>query len=230
MAGRRTDEQARATRAAILDAALEIASHRGFDGVTIGVLAKTLDMSKAGVLGHFATKEQLQLAVAAEASAAFREAVVAPARERPAGLERLLAYAALWADFIQAPPWSGGCVLTAASFEFDGQPGLVSESIRSGMIGWRDAIERQAQLAIDAGDLPGQDARQVAFAIVALVTGTIQAVQLHRDPRAGERLRAALAVQLGVPVPHLRATYPARRAAAAARPAVASATSGAVAP
>jgi AcrR family transcriptional regulator len=205
MAGRRTDEQARATRAAILDAALEIASHRGFDGVTIGVLAKTLDMSKAGVLGHFATKEQLQLAVHAEAAAVFRAAVVDPARERPAGLPRLLAYAALWADFIQAPPWSGGCVLTAASFEFDGQTGPVSERIREGMIGWRNAIERQAQIAIDAGDLPTKDASQVAFATVALVTGTIQALQLHRDPRAGERLREALTVQLGVSVPYLRA-------------------------
>lgn len=198
MAGRRTDEQARETRAAILTAALELASHKGFDGVTIGALAKHLDMSKAGVLGHFATKEQLQLAVHAEASAIFRGAVVSPARERPAGIDRLLAFCLLWADFIEAPPWTGGCVLTAASFEFDAQPGAVSEVTRRGMIGWRDAIQRQAQIAIDNGDLPaGSDAGQVAFTIVALVTGAIQAIQMHRDPHAGDRLRAALTVQLG---------------------------------
>ncbi|MDQ8046222.1 MAG: TetR/AcrR family transcriptional regulator [Solirubrobacteraceae bacterium] len=201
MAGRRTDEQARATRAAILDAALVTASYKGFDGITIGALAKQLHMSKAGVLGHFQTKEQLQLAAHAEASRVFREQVVSPGREHPAGIERLLAFCALWADFIQAPPWPGGCVITAGSFEFDAQESEVGQTFRRGLVRWRDVIEHEAQVAIDAGDLPpGTDAGQVAYAIVALVTGTIQAIQMHRDEHAGERLKAALALQLGRPV------------------------------
>lgn len=201
MAGRRTDEQARATRAAILDAALDIASHKGFDGVTIGAIASRLEMSKAGVLGHFSTKEQLQLAAHAEAATLLRERVVDPARTHPAGIERLLALCSLWADFIDAPPWSGGCVLTAGSFEFDAQSGDVADTFRHGFQRWREAIERQAQIAIDAGDLPAHtDAAQVAFTIIALVTGTIQAIQMYRDPLATTRLREALARQLGRPL------------------------------
>lgn len=201
MAGRRSDEHARATRASILHVALELASHKGFDGVTIGALATQLEMSKAGVLGHFPTKEALQLAVHAEAAATFRAQVVAPAREQPAGIERLIAFCLLWADFIEAPPWSGGCVLTAASFEFDAKPGTLADVTRAGMIGWRDALGRQARIAIDAGDLPGEDdPAQVAYVIVALVTGTIQAIQTHRDPLATDRLRRALRVQLGRPL------------------------------
>ncbi len=73
MAGRRSDEQARATRAAIISAATDLASLDGFAGVTIGRLADRVGMSKAGVLGHFATKEQLQLAVYAEGARVFRE-------------------------------------------------------------------------------------------------------------------------------------------------------------
>ncbi|MDO9356580.1 MAG: TetR/AcrR family transcriptional regulator [Solirubrobacteraceae bacterium] len=201
MAGRRSDEHARATRARILRESLELASHVGFDGITIGGLAKQLDMSKAGVLGHFASKEELQLAVHAEAAATFKREVVDRGREHPPGIQRLLAFCSLWADFIESPPWSGGCILTAASFEFDAQPGPVAARTREGMVSWRSAIQRQAQIAIDDGDLPREhDAAQVAFVIVAMVTGTIQAIQTHRDPTACDRLRTALAVQFGRPI------------------------------
>ena len=37
------------TRAAILDVALDVASRDGLEGVTIGILADRLDMSKSGV-------------------------------------------------------------------------------------------------------------------------------------------------------------------------------------
>ena len=39
-----------------------MASKEGLEGVTIGRLAIELKMSKAGILGHFGTKESLQLA------------------------------------------------------------------------------------------------------------------------------------------------------------------------
>ena len=198
MAGRRTDEQARATRAAILEAAVDLASRAGFEGVTIGALAKELDMSKAGVLGHFSTKEALQLAAYAHAVEIFRMAVIEPARGVPGGLPRLRALCANWADFIESPPWSGGCVLTAASFEFDDRPGAVRDAMRAGAMSWRGLFVRHAEIAIEAGDLQDAgDASQVAYVIVALATGAIQLRQMDRDPKAPQRFREAVALQLG---------------------------------
>ena len=59
---RRSVADAARTRQAILDRAVDLASVEGLEGLTIGRLAGDLDMSKAGVLGHFGTKEELQLA------------------------------------------------------------------------------------------------------------------------------------------------------------------------
>src|SRR4051794_27667264 len=129
MAGRRTDEQARATKAAILGRAVDVASAKGFEGLTIGTLATDLGMSKAGILGHFHSKEGLQLAVYEEASRQWREAVIHPSADAPAGLQRLLAICEHWAAFIGAPPWQGGCCLTPATFEFDDRTGPVHDAI-----------------------------------------------------------------------------------------------------
>ena len=54
------------TRAAILDAALDVASRDGLEGVTIGILADRLDMSKSGVFSHFGSREELLIATLKE--------------------------------------------------------------------------------------------------------------------------------------------------------------------
>ena len=42
------------TRAAIVEAALEIASTQGLEGLTIGSIAEKMTMSKSGVFAHAA--------------------------------------------------------------------------------------------------------------------------------------------------------------------------------
>lgn len=200
MAGRRSNEEARATRAAIVSAATDLASLDGFGGVTIGRLAEQVGMSKAGVLGHFATKEQLQLAVYAEAARVFRERVITPARaDAPeGGLQLLLAYAHHWADLIDRSPWPGGCVLTAGSFEWDDREGALADAFREGALWLQHELEGCVRKAIEAGELPASsDPVDVAFAFRALVTGAIQASRQRGDAEAGARFERAARTYLG---------------------------------
>ena len=50
------------SRAAILDAAAQLATVEGLDGLSIGRLAEHTGMSKSGLYAHFGSKEELQLA------------------------------------------------------------------------------------------------------------------------------------------------------------------------
>ena len=54
------------TKAMIVDQALKIASGQGLEGLTVGLLAEALAMSKSGVFAHFGSREELQLAVVRE--------------------------------------------------------------------------------------------------------------------------------------------------------------------
>ena len=47
--------------------ALADASERGLEGLSIGGLAGRANMSKSGLFAHFGSKDELQLAVLAEA-------------------------------------------------------------------------------------------------------------------------------------------------------------------
>ena len=51
------------TKAAIIEAALELSASAGLEGLTIGTLADKMAMSKSGVFAHFGSREDLQIAV-----------------------------------------------------------------------------------------------------------------------------------------------------------------------
>lgn len=194
---RRSATQVAGSRAATLDAAVELASIVGLDGLTIGRLADKLVMSKSGLVGRFGSKEQLQLAALAFAVEIFRHTVYDPAATQPQGLRRLNAICDAWIDYLSRPPFPGGCFLTTASVEFDARPGPVNEAVKSVMRKWTRILEREATTAIENGELPKDtDPKDIAFTINALAIGANCDYQLHRNRRALHRARRAMAVVL----------------------------------
>ncbi|MDO8718806.1 MAG: TetR/AcrR family transcriptional regulator, partial [Polaromonas sp.] len=84
------------TKAAIVDAALGLATQIGLEGLSIGALAEVMHMSKSGVFAHFGSREELQISVIREYHARFEEEVFFPALQQPRGLPRLRALFHHW--------------------------------------------------------------------------------------------------------------------------------------
>ncbi|MDF1486382.1 TetR/AcrR family transcriptional regulator [Ramlibacter sp. H39-3-26] len=61
---KRGPQKGRQTKAAIVDAALALATQIGLQGLSIGALAEVMGMRKSGVLAHFGSREELQISVA----------------------------------------------------------------------------------------------------------------------------------------------------------------------
>ncbi|MEA2142301.1 MAG: hypothetical protein QOI64_731 [Solirubrobacteraceae bacterium] len=184
---RRSAAAALETRRAIVDRAVDVASVDGLDGLTIGRLAGELEMSKAGVIGHFGTKEKLQLATLERAIATFRREVWEPAAGLDPGLERLRAIAAAWISYLERDVFPGGCFLTAASTEWDGREGPVRDAVRQTLGLWHDVLAAEAARA--GLDDPGQ----VAFEMNSIAMGLNQALQLDLEPKkAPARARKAM--------------------------------------
>jgi AcrR family transcriptional regulator len=199
MAGRRSDAEARDTRAAILRRAADIASVEGLEGITIGRLAGELGMSKAGVIGHFGSKEALQLATLELAAEIFRQRVWAPVEHQPAGLPRLLAICESWTRYAKRPPFTGGCFIAAASFEFDGRSGRVHDALAKVVKRWRKTLTAEVETAVRAGELPAEtDPEQVAFSLEALAAGANPARQLQGNRHAADWSLRAMHAVLGV--------------------------------
>jgi AcrR family transcriptional regulator len=194
---RRSASQVAGSRAQTLDAAVELASVVGLEGLTIGRLAEQLEMSKSGLVGRFGSKEHLQLAALELAVDIFRDAVYQPAAAHPPGLGRLTAICDAWIDYLAQPPFPGGCFLTTASVEFDARPGPINQAVQNVMHRWLRVLEREAKAAIRNGELaPATDPKDIAFTINALAVGANCHYQLHHDRHALRRARRAMALVL----------------------------------
>ncbi|MBK5258064.1 MAG: TetR/AcrR family transcriptional regulator [Thermoanaerobaculia bacterium] len=173
------------TRQTILERAVDIASLEGLEGLTIGRLADDLGMSKSGLFAHFGSKEELQLATLEVAGERFLDAVLRPALKEPRGYPRLMAICSAWIRYVKGSVFPGGCFFAAASFEFDGRPGVVRDQLASTMGDWMAAIEKAVTIAQDEGHLdPEFDAAQLAFEINSIFFGANFSYQLRGDRKA----------------------------------------------
>ncbi|MER7024458.1 MULTISPECIES: TetR/AcrR family transcriptional regulator [Streptomyces] len=200
MSPRKSVAEARRTRERIVEHAIAVASVEGLEGLTIGRLATDLGMSKAGVLGHFGTKEALQLATLDEASAIFARTVWGRAQHEEPGLPRLRAVCDAWIAYVETERevFPGGCLFTTAAVEFDARSGPVRDAVARMYRVWRRRLAGEVRVAADCGDLPaGTDPDQIAYELTGLYMAFNQDIQLFADPAAAERARRALARLLG---------------------------------
>lgn len=185
--------EAARTRESIVARAVEVASIDGLEGVTIGRLAGDLEMSKAGVIGQFGSKAELQLAALAQASEIFTREVWLPAAGKRPGLERLLAVCDNWIAHLARGTFPGGCFWTSASIEYDAREGVLHERVRDGLRRWRSVLRADVKTAVDLGELPPDtDPDQVAFELQGMAMGLNQALQLFGDRRAPARARRSV--------------------------------------
>ena len=185
------------TRQAILEAAVDLASVEGLEGLTIGRLAAELAMSKSGLFAHFGSKEELQLATIETARAVFIREVIGPAFEAERGLPRLWKLCDIWLAYVEGGVFRGGCFFAAAAAEFDSRPGPVRDLIAGIMKTWLGMLQRAVAEAQAEGQLDAEAApAQLAFEFNALEMGANWAFQLHDDRQAFARARAAILARL----------------------------------
>ncbi|HET9823173.1 MAG TPA: TetR/AcrR family transcriptional regulator [Burkholderiaceae bacterium] len=179
------------TRAAILDAALGLASHMGLEGLSIGALAEVTQMSKSGVFAHFGSREELQISVIREYHAKFEEEVFYPALMAPRGLPRLRELFERWVKRVSVEIDSG-CIYISGAVEFDDRPGPVRDALASMVRSWHQALERAIRLAVEEGHLkPETDPMQMLFELHGLILALHHDARFLQRPGALDRARQA---------------------------------------
>ena len=178
------------TRAAILEAALGLASHMGLEGLSIGALAEVMQMSKSGVFAHFGSREELQISVIREYHARFEEEVFAPAILEPRGLQRVRALVERWIRRVSVE-LDSGCIYISGAVEFDDRPGPVRDALAEMVRAWHAALERAIRIAIAEGQLRADtDPTQLLFEVHGLILALHHDARFLRTPGALDRARA----------------------------------------
>jgi AcrR family transcriptional regulator len=177
------------TRAAILDVALELASRDGREGLTIGVLADRMNMSKSGVFAHFGSREDLQMEVIRLYHHRFEQEVFYPSIKEARGLLRLVAMFEHWVKRVSVEIASG-CIYISGAVEYDDRPGPIREQLVTMVQTWQGALLRCVQQAIDCGDLKADtDAQQLVYEMYGMILALHHDARFLRIPGAIDRAR-----------------------------------------
>ncbi len=181
------------TRVAILDAALELSSRDGLEGLTIGLLAERMQMSKSGVFAHFGSREDLQVEVVREYHRRFEQEVFYPSLQEPRGLPRLWSMVRRWMEK-RIQEVTTGCIYISGAVEYDDRSGsLVRDELVKSVTIWRAAITRAINQAKEEGHLRADcDPRLMLFEMYSLELGLHHDARFLRLPDSAELAMVAL--------------------------------------
>lgn len=181
-----------AAREAIVGRALEQAVSVGLEGLSLGPLADSLELSKSGLFAHFKSKEALQLAVLEEAIARFRTRVVEPSLAEPRGRRRMEALVRRWFDWMEGEPDMRGCIFAVSAQEYDDRPGAIRDRLVASQLEWHETLARVASDLPSAGKAPPDYCRQLVFELVGVSLAFQQQSKLFRSPNARARAEEAV--------------------------------------
>lgn len=158
-----------ATREAIVGEALAQSVQLGLNGLTLGMLADRLKLSKSGLFAHFKSKEALQMAVLEAAVARFQARVIRPAFRHRDGEARLKAFFSGSLRWIRGENDLRGCPFLAIAQECANQKGPLRDRFIGSQNGWRDLVAATALVAVRNGEFKARvEPKQFAFEFMAI--------------------------------------------------------------
>ena len=190
------------TRERILSTGLALMSQAGLGGVTLGVLADQVGMSKSGLFAHFRSKEDVQIELLTHMAEFATEHVVRPSMEAGEGLARIRALVRNWFGWAQRAGLPGGCPVAAGLFEFDDVEGRVRNKILEMEGAWRRMLIGLVNRAVELGHLRRDlDVDQFVWELSGIYLGHHAAHRFLRSADADARAQTAFKALLDRAIP-----------------------------
>jgi len=180
------------TRERILHQGLALMSQSGLAGITLGVLADQVGMSKSGLFAHFRSKEDVQIELLSHMAEFAMAHVVEPSMTADEGFPRLQALVRNWFGWAQRAGLPGGCPVAAGLFEFDDVEGRVRNKILEMEGQWRLTLTELVQRSVELGHLRRDlDVDQFVWELCGIYLGHHAAHRFLRSADADSRAQIA---------------------------------------
>ncbi len=171
------------TRQTIVDQSLQLFSVKGYYNTSVKDVLEATGLTKGGLYGHFASKEEIWYAVYDEAVSIWRSLVFKGVRQCRNPLERLDTFIQNdMESYLGGDVFDGGCFFLNMLVELSGQSASMSKHILSGFV----RLSRLLRLWLEEAqekNIVGRDAnlKEIANFIVITLNGAAALYISSRD-------------------------------------------------
>lgn len=172
----------------IIRESMKLFSLKGFLSASINDILEAADTSKGGFYNHFTTKEDLFLAVLADAQGIWREKALHGLSEVESPIEKVKIILQNYRDryLKDSETFPGGCIFITFSVELDDQIPHLSAEVNKGFIGFKSLLKRLLDQSQELGELsPAVNTEKMSE---MLFSGMVGSSVLYGVGKSAERL------------------------------------------
>lgn len=166
--------KAEKTRQFIIEKTAPIFNRKGYAGTSLSDMTEATGLTKGSIYGNFADKDEVALAAFDYNIQKITAFIQSELGKHKTARERLLAYVSIYDGFQRNTAFFNGCPIQNTVAEADDtHPALKSKACVA-LLNWKDKMANIIREGIGEGDFkPDTDPEESAFAIVALIEGSI---------------------------------------------------------
>jgi len=162
------------TRQFIIEKTAPVFNEKGFAGTSLTDLSKATGLTKGSIYGNFADKDAVALAAFEFNFNRVTEYMKARILAKDNAVDRLLAYPAVYRDFLKIPFLRPGCPILNTSTEADDTHPLLKEKAAAALGFWKKSIENQVLRGISRGEIRKDvSPATVAVIMMSMIEGAI---------------------------------------------------------
>lgn len=171
-------------RESIIHEALKLFSLNGYLSTGVNDIIAAAHTSKGGFYNHFSSKEQLFLAVLAEAQSIWRAKVLYRVRDISSPTEKIIQILINYQDRYLKDEinFPGGCIFITFSVELDDTLPHLMQEVNKGFDGFKTMLIGMVEEAVAQGELPARiEPESMAESIFAGMLGASVMYGVHKD-------------------------------------------------
>lgn len=169
------------TRRHIIEKTAPVFNAKGFAGTSLQDLTTATGLTKGGIYGNFASKDEVALAAFdynfSRVTAYIKERILATEDS----IKRLLVYPKVYRDFLVIPFLQPGCPILNTSTEADDTHPALRQRAADALAFWKKSIENQVKRGIERKEIKAStDPVEVAVVLVSLIEGAVMQAKVTR--------------------------------------------------
>jgi len=169
-----TNSKAERTKQFIIEKTAPVFNAKGYAGTSLSDLTSATGLTKGSIYGNFENKDEVALAAFDYNFKRVNDYMKTRILATENSVERLLAYPAVYRNFLKISFLQPGCPILNTSTEADDTHPLLKQKAADALSFWKKSIENQINRGIQRREIkPGTNPSEIAIIMMSLIEGAI---------------------------------------------------------